>query len=454
LPLVFSNRNHISCYIIFMRNNIVHPGADELSYEIREIVDFGNELEGLGVKMIWENIGDPVAKGERLPPWMRDIIKKVMDEDDSVFGYSPTKGLLETRRFLAEARKKETGVNITPDDILFFNGLGDAISKVYTYLNEHSRVIGPSPAYPTHSSAEAAHADSPHITYELNPKRNWLPNLEELRNKIKFNPAISGILIINPDNPTGMIYPKRVLEEIVSIAREFDLFIVCDEIYANLHFGPEKMVPLAAVIGDVPAIVMRGLSKEVPWPGARCGWIEMYNKEKDPVFARYAKTLLDAKQLEVCSTTLPQRVLPEIFSHPEFLPYVALRNKLYQKRADMAYDIFRGVSGIIAPKPAGAFYMTIVFEDGILNERQSLPLQNEKIREAVDLKISKLNGGSLDKRFAYYLMASTGICVVPLSGFNSDLPGFRATLLEKDEKLFEDTMKKIAESIKGYLHSA
>ncbi|MFA5841423.1 MAG: pyridoxal phosphate-dependent aminotransferase [Candidatus Paceibacterota bacterium] len=437
-----------------MRNNIVHPGADELTYEIREIVDFGNELEKQGVKMVWENIGDPVAKGEKLPPWMRGIIKRIMDEDDKVFGYSPTSGLLETRIFLANQRKKETGIDITPDDILFFNGLGDAISKVYTYLNGHTRVIGPSPAYPTHSSAEAAHSGSHHITYELNPRRNWLPDLEELRNKVKFNPNISGILIINPDNPTGMIYPKRVLEEIVSIAREFDLFIVCDEIYSNLHYGGEKMVPLASVIGEVPAIVMRGLSKEVPWPGARCGWIEMYNKDRDPFFARYTKTLLDAKRLEVCSTTLPQRALPLIFSHPEFGGYVAGRNSNYEKRANIAYDIFRSVSGIIAPKPAGAFYMTVVFEDGALNGRQTLQIPEDKVRETVLGKTNKLDGKGFDKRFAYYLMGATGICVVPLSGFNSELPGFRLTLLEPDEKVFEDTMKIIAKSIKEYLNSA
>lgn len=436
-----------------MRNNIVHPGADELSYEIREIVDFGNELEKLGVKMVWENIGDPVAKGEKLPLWMKSIIKRVMDEDDKVFGYSPTSGLLETRQFLADQRKKETGVNLKPDDILFFNGLGDAVSKVYTYLNEHARVIGPSPAYPTHSSAEAAHSGSHHITYDLNPHRNWLPDLEELRSKVKYNPAISGILIINPDNPTGMIYPKRVLEEIVAVAREFDLFIVCDEIYVNLFYGPEKVVPLAEVIGDVPAIVMRGLSKEVPWPGARCGWVEMYNKNKDPVFARYARTLLDAKRLEVCSTTLPQRVLPEIFSNPEFPKYVASRNSLYKKRADTAYEIFRNVPGIIAPKPAGAFYMTIVFEEDGLNSKLKLAIDNRDVSEVIEKKVAALGGDKFDKRFAYYLMGATGICVVPLSGFNSDLPGFRITLLETDDSTFKETMIKIASGIKEYLRS-
>ncbi|MEK7493596.1 MAG: aminotransferase class I/II-fold pyridoxal phosphate-dependent enzyme, partial [Patescibacteria group bacterium] len=187
-----------------MRNNIVHSGAEELTYEIRGIVTVAETLESLGVKIFWENIGDPVAKGEKIPAWIKEIVKQEIDLDKS-FGYCPTKGLLATREFLAAQRNRNGGAHITPDDILFFNGLGDAISKVYTNLNREARVIGPSPAYSTHSSAEAAHADSPHITYGLLPKHDWLPDLDELRNRVKYNPAISGILIINPDNPTGMV---------------------------------------------------------------------------------------------------------------------------------------------------------------------------------------------------------------------------------------------------------
>jgi len=269
-----------------MRTNIVHIGADELTYEIREIVEVGEKLEKLGVKILWENIGDPVAKGQNIPVWIKDIITDTVKNDEKSFGYSPTKGLLETREFIANMRRSE-GASLSPDDILFFNGLGDAISIIYTYLNRGARVIGPNPAYPTHSSSEAAHAGTHHITYSLNPHRNWLPDIEELRNKVKYNPSIAGILIINPDNPTGVVYPERVLKEIVAIAKEFDLFIISDEVYANIAYGDEKMVPLYEIIGDVPAIVMRGLSKEIPWPGARCGWVEFYNRDKDTVFDRY-----------------------------------------------------------------------------------------------------------------------------------------------------------------------
>lgn len=432
-----------------MRTNIVHSGAEELTYEIREIVAVAEKLEKLGVKIFWENIGDPVAKGEKIPSWIKDIIKTEVENDKS-FAYCPTKGLLATREFLASKCNSEEKTKITADDIIFFNGLGDAISKIYTYLNREARVIGPSPAYSTHSSAEGAHAGSPHITYNLLPDRNWLPDIEDLRNKVHYNPSIAGILIINPDNPTGMVYPRKVIEEIVKIAEEHDLFIISDEIYSNISYSDEEAVPLASVINGVPGIAMKGISKEFPWPGARCGWVEVYNKDKDPLFSRYVKTIIDAKMLEVCSTTLPQFVIPKVMSDPRYKDHLRERNNEYKKRADIAHKILSGVSGIISPKPQGAFYMSVVFKDGVLNSSQKLSIENDDARALVE-EITK--DVLPDKRFAYYLMGATGICVVPLSGFNSNLFGFRVTLLEPDEDKFKEIFQVMAGKINEYLKS-
>jgi len=433
-----------------MRINIIHEGADELTYEIRGIVRVAEKLRELGVEIVWENIGDPIAKGETVPQWIKDIIIETM-RDDASFGYSPTKGVLSARQFISDQRQRESNVSLDPEDILFFNGLGDAISKVYTYLRRSARVIGPCPAYPTHSSAEAAHAGAPHITYTLDYHKNWYPNLEDIRNKVKYNPLVAGILIINPDNPTGMVYPKRVLEEIVSIARQYGLFIISDETYARLSYGREKMTPIFEVIGsDVPAIVMRGLSKEVPWPGSRCGWIEIYNKNNDPIFARYAKTLVDAKMLEVCSTTLPQLALPKIMGDPRFVEHVHQRAESYQKKADLARKAFSSIPGVIAPCPESSFYYSVVFEEDILNDKQNLPISNQTVQEYIEKEVE---GVSPDKRFVLYLMAVTGICVVPLSGFNTDLPGFRMTLLEPNENKFKENVDKISQAIRKYLKS-
>jgi len=431
-----------------MRNNIVYEGADQLTYEIREIVNVAEKIAKTGVEIAWENIGDPVAKGEKVPQWIKDIVSDITKNDDSSYSYSPTRGLFATREYIAKERNLEGGIQIKPDDILFFNGLGDAISKVYTYLNSKARVIGPNPAYSTHSSAEAGHADSPHITYKLDPNNHWYPDLEDLRAKIKSNKDISGILIVNPDNPTGMVYPKEILKQIVEIAKEFKLFIVSDEIYSNLSYGAEHF-KLASVIDDVPGLALRGISKEFPWPGARCGWAEFYNCDKDADFARYAKTLLDAKMLEVCSTSLPQKVLPRVMSDSRYYPYLAERGKNYQKKADIAYEIFSKISELILHKPNGAFYMTVVFKNGVLNNKQKLLPANPEAWKIIE-KIGDTE--KLDKRFVYQLLASRGICVVPLSsGFNSDLYGFRITLLEQDEEKFKKNIETIAEAIREYI---
>jgi alanine-synthesizing transaminase len=434
-----------------MRNNIIHPGADELTYEIREIVEVGYRIAKTGLPIYWENIGDPVAKGEKVPQWMKDTIADVVRNDDSSFAYSPTKGLLATREYIARERNLEGGVQITTDDILFFNGLGDAISTVYSYLNKGARVIGPNPAYSTHSSAEAAHSGSPHLTYRLDPKNRWYPDLADLRGQIERHPEISGILIVNPDNPTGMVYSQDMIRSVVALAREFDLFLISDEIYSNLSYGGVEHKKLASVIGAVPGIAMRGISKEFPWPGSRCGWAEFYNRDKDPAFARYVKTIIDAKMLEVCATTLPQKVLPSIMGDPRYYPYLAGRNAAYWKKSQLAHAVFSEIPGVTAHEAHGAFYVTVLFDAQVLRPGQFLKPHNPA---AADIIRPLAETPNLDKRFVYHLLASRGICVVPLSsGFNSDLFGFRVTLLEADPDRFEAVMREIASAIREYLAS-
>ena len=432
-----------------MRNNIVHAGAHELQYEIREIVEVGNSLKNLGLDICWENIGDPVFKGERIPLWIKSVIKEAVDTDSS-FAYSPTKGLVETRAFLAEFCNKRKKVQITEEDIIFFNGIGDAISKVYNYLRKEARVIGPSPAYSTHSSTEAAHAGEDHIMYKLDPKNSWMPDFNDLRNKIKDDKSISGILMINPNNPAGTVYSRDVMAEIVTIAEEFDLFIVCDEIYSEITYNGKISTPLSDVINGVCGISMRGISKELPWPGARCGWIEVYNRDNDSLFNTYIETILNAKMLEVCSTTLPQAVIPSLLSDSRYEEYHSERNKQYESKSKFAYEALVGIDGIIVNQTDGAFYMTVAFEDGTLSNKQCLEISNDKVRAYIEDRVCNV---ALDKRFVYYLLGATGICVVPLTGFSCDIFGFRVTLLETDMVKFEWIFKTIAENIRTYLSS-
>jgi alanine-synthesizing transaminase len=435
-----------------VRNEIVHIGAGELNYEIRNIMKVVERVKALGVNVNLENIGDPVAKGEKIPTWMKEIISRLAMEDCS-YSYCPSKGLLETREFLAARNNKNGGPRISADDIVFFNGLGDAIAKVYGFLRSTARVITPSPTYTTHSSAEAAHAGMRPVSYRLNPRNNWYPDLEELRNRVRYNPAVSGILLVNPDNPTGAVYPVAVLKEIVAIAEEFRLFIIADEIYQNIVYSGHETKPLAAVIGEVPGISMKGISKELPWPGSRCGWIEVYNSQKDPQFAKYVESIVNAKMVEVCSTTLPQKAIPQILLHPEYESFLEGRRRRYERFSEIAYNTLRKVDGIITNRTNGAFYVTVVLEKDRLNPQQRLQIANKDVRGLVE-ELCAGPGMEPDKRFVYYLIGAAGLCVVPLSSFNTDLQGFRFTLLEQNELKFRKTTETLAASMKEYLESA
>lgn len=205
-----------------------------------------------------------------------------------------------------------------------------------------------------------------------------------------------------------------------------------------------------SVIGKVPGIAMRGISKEFPWPGSRCGWIEFYNRDSDSSFARYTQTIIAAKMLEVCSTTLPQKVLPLVMSDSRYYPYLTERNNEYWEKSQLAYRIFSLIPWLMVHPAYGAFYMTILFKEWVLKQWQFLKPANLLAWNIIEPLII----GNHDKCFVYYLLASRGICIVPLStGFNSDLYGFRITLLEPDIEKFIETMTHIAEAAREYIHS-
>ncbi len=432
-----------------MRRDILHPGASSLKYEIREIVAAARRIEELGRDITWENIGDPINKGEVPPQWIRDVVSDLVHEPSS-WGYCDTQGVPEVRAFLADEVNARGGVQITPDDLLFFNGLGDAIAKVYGFLRREARILGPSPAYSTHSSAEAAHSGYEHLTYELLPESGWLPDLDDIRQKARYNDSIAGILLLSPDNPTGAVYPRELLEEIAAIAREHDLFVIADEIYVNIVYNGDPPLHMSQWIGDVPGIAMRGVSKEYPWPGARCGWLEILNRQHDAVFDRYVDSLLAAKRLEVSSTTLPQMSIPRIMGDDRYPAHLDRRRAMFARRADELMDAFEGCTDVLVNKPGGAFYFTVMFRDGVLNGHQTLPIDDPAVRGEVE---GLVDGVAPDKRFVYYLMGATGIIVVPLSGFQSSHFGFRATLLEADDEKRRWIFATLRRSIEQYVAS-
>jgi aspartate/methionine/tyrosine aminotransferase len=426
-----------------VRQNLLRADSTLLSYPIREVVVIGKQLEKLGkFSMIWENIGDPVAAGEAVPDWMKQITQEMVSHDSS-FAYTDSRGFIDAREFVLEHFSSDKVCTV--NDILFFNGLGEAINKIINNLPREVRVLVPSPTYPSHATAEAMHAGCNFISYSLDPENNWEPDLEEIENKVKYNDHVVAILVINPNNPTGSVYQRKTLEKVVEIAKRYDCFLIFDEIYHHMTFDDVEMVYLHEIIGDVPGLSLKGISKDIPWPGSRCGWVEVYNAEKDESFRDYVKMVLLAKMLEVCSTTLPQVILPHLYSNPNYKGYLASRINKYQQRANEAKNFFANIPHIRINQPRGVFYYVVELLD---LPRAKLEAKNKAVRLFIDDLLEKKV--AKDFQFAYELMASKGVCVVPLTGFGSEINGFRMTLLQQSDTIFTQTLHYIGEAITEY----
>lgn len=441
-----------------MRKNLYNPVAEFMRYGIREIVDLAQKIQELepGLRVIGENIGDPVAKGWNPPPFLRQMLAEMNNSDDrGIFAYSHSRGRIQAREWIVgESLKAAPHSALNVENVLFTNGLGAAISCVYHMIAPGSRIIQPLPAYPAHISMERFSAGAESIGYALDPEKNWQPDIADLESKIEQHPEIAGILVINPNNPTGSVYDAETLENIVSVAERHNLMIISDEVYFRMVFNGAKFTNITELAaGRVPVVVLRGLSKDVPWPGARCGWIELHNTDIDPEFKAYSESLKKRVMMEVCSTTLPQYIVSRIYDHPDYPAWLAGINRDLEKNSNTIADILSNTPGLRINRIQGAFYLMPVFEPGVLNERQTLPVKNEKVREFIENEVSSKRI-ALDKRFAYYLLAATGICVVPATDFECAWPGFRVTALERDPVQLKQTYETLSDSIKKYITSA
>ena len=467
-----------------MQKALLAKDIQPIQYGIREIVQKGKQMEAAGFPVNWENIGDPVHKGMTMPQWMLEVIGRQVGRSES-FAYCDSKGTESTRTFLADKTNRLGGVQIGPEDITFFNGLGDAITTLYRLLSPGVKVIQPSPAYPAHTSAERLRLGAEPLTYACDPQRGWRPDVQDLREKVRANPDVMAILVVNPDNPSGAVHAREDLEAIVEVAREFDLVLIADEIYEHVVFDG-VMTRLAEVIGpDVCGIAMKGISKEFPWPGARCGWVEVYNRwceaSERVGFDAYCTRVDKTKMSEVCSTTLPQLVIPEIMQDERYPALLASRNEQYRQRMEVLQAGLSGLEGWTISRGGGGFYAVITMDSSgtlasssldALSMEADVSLLMSPERRALfegwqtDAKTdAKTNAETDAEKYAGtdsepngerkglltdYLLAGFGICAVPLSAFNSPHIGFRITLLEADEVVFEEMVSRLREALASY----
>lgn len=441
-----------------MRNPLFNPQVSLMKYAIREIVDVAQKLKELDPEfnLVPENIGDPIPKGWPVPPFLRElIVEATNDPSNKVHGYAHSRGLPETRKWVTEySRRFSPSSNLDYEYVLFTNGLGAAISAMYHMLPKGSRIIQPTPSYPTHASMESFAAGADPITYKLDPDNAWQPDIDHLEAQIVAHPEITGILVINPNNPTGAVYTAETLTRIVDLAEKYQLMIISDEVYFRMMLSGTEYAQITEIAHDrVPLIVMRGTSKDVPWPGGRGGWIEFHNIHLDQEYLNYCESVKKRVLMEVCAVSMPQFILPKIYDHPDFAEWSKNYNQALEKNAEHIAGILQQTKGLKVNPTKGAFYMMPLFEDGILNDKQTLPIKNEAVRKYIEEEVNK-PGFALDKRFTYYLLATTGICVVPASGFFSPYYGFRLTTLDRDDARRTDTYTRLSQAIEAYTASA
>lgn len=440
-----------------MKTSLTHPHLDRLTYQIREIVEVGKTTERLnpGMQIVWENIGDPIAKGWQVPLFLKTLLKEVIDEPgDRVFGYAHSRGLPEVREWVAEqSRTLAPSTAIDAEYVLFTSGLGSAIASLYEMLPQDARVLLPSPTYPTHASFESFHAGRDTLLYQLDPDNGWQPDIASIEAMLEAHDEIRAILIINPNNPTGAVYTEESLRAIVALAKKYNLILISDEVYFRMVYGEHAFVQIAELVGGrVPLILMRGLSKDIPWPGGRCGWLEFHNVAVDADYRAYADAVKQRVTLEVCSTRMPQQILPALYEHSDFPAWIDEYNAGLAQNAIAIADILRTSPYLRVNETTGAFYMMPLFVHGALKPGQTLPIENDAVRAFVEEKVS-VPDMPLDQRFVYYLLGATGICVVPASGFYSARPGFRLTTLERDFAKRDATYQHIVEAVAAYVES-
>lgn len=434
---------------------LINPERAALfKYDIRALAVIADKLKALGVNVwAWENIGDPIKQGHTIPEWIKEIVKKTA-EKNSNWGYSPTEGLDEAREFIVAERKSQ-GIILEKSDIVFTSGLGHAINMLYqVMLGSGRRVIHPSPTYPAHSSSESFFAGAAPILYACRAENNWQPDLNDLEKTIKQHPAIGFILTIFPNNPTSVCYSDEILEGIANLARRYDLGIISDETYLRLLYKNQTQTAMAKIMAPgkpFPLIVMRSLSKDVPWPGGRAGWLEFYNLDHDKNFSELEETIKQGLRVQVCSTTMVQAALPLIYGDPRYEPYLTGFIAKLEEQSRYISTALNTIKGIHCVPGQGAFYLAAVFKDGILKPKQTLPITNAKVKEYIETLTADPNL-PLDKRFAFYLMAAKGIFLTPLTSFEGPF-GFRVTTLKTDLTETKKVYAEIKSAIEEYLAS-
>ncbi len=420
--------------------------ASELDYSIRTVPVGARQIARLaGREFEAENIGDPVAQGTHPPLWVRELVAAEVMKPES-FAYVDSAGVPATREYLGTRNRGPE--ELRPEDILFYNGLGDAIGALHEVLHSGLRILMPAPCYPSWAVLEKIRTGKAPLFWHPEPNLGWQPDFDDIRNILNLHEDIGAILLIQPSNPLGLTLNRESMRQMASLARERQLLLISDEIYRSFHdTGTESPCLLEEVSAGIRAISFKGISKEIPWPGGRCGWMEFRGTRQFEDLGNLREVLLKRKMLEVGSTALPQRVLPQLLSHPDYQEWIDGWNFRLGRLRGYAREVFQDLEGIEAVPSSAGFYLSMHLKGQVLGA-SSLPAG-----PAQEFLLQRQRFQVPDASLCDQIVALSGICTVPLSGFGGGWQGFRMTLLA-EEAVFLSRLGRIAQVLKNRVQAS
>ncbi len=384
---------------------------DDVLYDVRgPVVDEATKMEEDGTQILKLNIGNPAPFGFHTPD---EVIYDMRRQLTQCEGYSPANGLFSARKAIMQYAQLKKIPNVTMDDIYTGNGVSELINLCMSALLDNGdEILIPSPDYPLWTAC-ANLAGGKAVHYICDEQSEWYPDIDDIKKKI--TDRTKAIVIINPNNPTGSLYPKEILQQIVDVAREHQLIIFSDEIYDRLVMDGHEHISIASLAPDLFCVTYSGLSKSHMIAGFRIGWMILSGNKR--IAADYIEGIKMLSNMRLCSNVPAQSVVQTALGgHQSVNDYVVPGGRLYEQR-EFIYNALTDIPGITCVKPKAAFYM--------------FP----------KIDIEKFNITD-DEKFALDLLRDKKILLIHGGGFNWKQPDhFRVVYLPRIEVLKEAARK-------------
>lgn len=324
--------------------------AMNVEYAIRDVIAYTDQLVKEGKKIYYLNIGDPPAFDFHTPLHIKQAFCKAIAEDNN--HYSPSEGIPELRQAIVDKEKRVNQLNLDPGNVLITDGVSEGIQMVLATLVERGdEILFPGPTYPPYISYTKFFKGTP-VSYRTIEEERWQPDVDDLRSKI--TKKTRAIVITNPNNPTGAVYGKKVVKQMLDLAAEHNLPVVSDEIYDQLSYANGDFASTAYLASDdIPVIGLNGFSKVYQMTGWRLGYI--YFKAKDDDLSDVKHGILQECRIRLCANTPVQKAGVAALNGPQ--DHIKTVVEKLKQRRDYAWKRLNETEGISCTKPEGAFYI-------------------------------------------------------------------------------------------------